>query len=206
MVAVAVRENHGVDGSHRVAAVILAAGASRRFGSPKQLASFRGRTLLEGVVDAARAAGLVPVVVVVPPDFAPPAHTEAVVNQDPGRGLSHSLQLGFASLPPDVAAAVVLLGDQPTVTGAAIRSLLSRVHGARPIVATRAEGRIAPPILLRRDAFALVDEASGDSGLAPVLARHAGLVAYVDLEAHLPDVDSPRDLERLEATEPSPPH
>ena len=56
----------------KTAAVILAAGASTRFGSPKQLARIGGRTLLEQVVATARAAGLDPVVAVVPPASTPP--------------------------------------------------------------------------------------------------------------------------------------
>ena len=52
----------------QVAAVILAAGASTRFGSPKHEVRIGGRTMLEHVTDAARAAGLTPLVAVVPPD------------------------------------------------------------------------------------------------------------------------------------------
>ena len=206
MVAVAVGDNRRMEGSPSVAAVILAAGRSSRFGSPKQVAILRGRTLLDRVVDAARDAGLHPLVVVVPPDLRPSSHTVPVVNEHPDLGLSHSLQLGFAALPPNVGSAVVLLGDQPTVSVHDIEALLSQPDGGRPVVVTRAEGRIGPPILLRREAFALVDEASGDMGLAPVLARHSGLVAYLDLERHLPDVDSPADLERLGPTAPPTPH
>ena len=183
--------------SPRAAAVVLAAGASRRFGSPKQLATLGGVTMLERVVEAARGSRLAPIVVVLPPDLDAPAGTVAIVNRHPEHGLARSLQLGFAAVPAHALAAVVLLGDQPTVTPAEIDALLSHRDAERPVVATRAEGRIGPPLLLRRAGFSLVGEARGDSGLAPVLARHGDLVAYVDSRAHLPDVDSPPDLEAL---------
>ena len=206
MVAATLRQNQRVKDSQTVAAVILAAGASRRFRSPKQLAMLHGRTLLDAVVDAARGAGLSPVLAVVSPGLPAPPGATAVVNDHPEQGLSHSLQLGFESLAPHVEAAVILLGDQPTVRVATIRALLSHPDAGRTVVVSRAEGRIGPPILLRRPAFGLVDEAAGDSGLARVLARHSELVTYLDVETHLPDVDAPRDLERLAATEPPPPH
>jgi molybdenum cofactor cytidylyltransferase len=183
----------------RVAAVILAAGAATRFGSPKQLAKVGAGTMLERVAEIARAAGLSPVVVVLPSTISPPDGTLGVVNDRPEDGISRSLRLAVEALPGDVDAAVVLLGDQPTVPIAWIEALL---EGARnhPVVAVRAEGRIGPPVLLRREAFALVSEATGDAGLAPVLARHAELVSHVDVPAHAPDVDTPADLASLQGT------
>ena len=62
----------------KTAAVILAAGASTRFGSPKQLARIGGRTLVEQVVATARAAGLDPIVAVLPPGIdAPPTRSSS---------------------------------------------------------------------------------------------------------------------------------
>jgi len=55
-----------MDEERPVAAVILAAGESRRYGSPKQLAVVDGRTLLEHAIDAAASAGASPVIAVVP--------------------------------------------------------------------------------------------------------------------------------------------
>ncbi|MEP7082085.1 MAG: nucleotidyltransferase family protein [Chloroflexota bacterium] len=180
----------------RTAAVILAAGASRRYGSPKQLAKVGERTMLEWVADIACAAGLTPIVVVLPPGIGTPDGAVAVINDRADDGISRSLRLGIEALPGDVEGAVILLGDQPTVSTEWIRTLLNASR-ERPVVAMRAEGRMGPPVLLRREAFHLVNEASGDAGLGPVLARHPDLVSHVDLAAHAPDVDTPQDLEAL---------
>ncbi|MGZ8480993.1 MAG: nucleotidyltransferase family protein [Candidatus Limnocylindria bacterium] len=181
----------------RVAGVILAAGASRRYGSPKQLATVGERTMLERVAEIALAAGLAPIVAVVPPAIRAPGGTLPVINDRPDEGISRSLRLGIEALPEDVEAAVVLLGDQPTVSASWVAALLEEALGERPVVAVRAEGRIGPPVLLRRDAFHLVDETSGDAGLGPILARHPHLVTHLDVTAHAPDVDTPADLARL---------
>src|SRR5688500_6365417 len=109
----------------QVAAVILAAGASTRFGSPKQDAPVGSGTMLAAVADLARAAGLSPVIVVVPPSRAVRPDVVPVINADPAAGLSRSLRLGLAAVPAELGAAVVLLGDQPTLQVSTIRSLLS---------------------------------------------------------------------------------
>lgn len=181
----------------RVAGVILAAGASTRYGSPKQLATVGDRTMLERVADVARASGLAPIVAVVPSGIRPPEDVMAVVNDRPEEGLSRSLRLGIRALEDDVAGAVILLGDQPTVPTSWIAALRLQALGRRPVVAMRADGRIGPPVLLRREAFGLVEEATGDAGLGPTLARHPDLVAHIDVAAHAPDVDTPEDLEQL---------
>lgn len=180
----------------RTAAVILAAGAGTRFGSPKQLARVGDRTMLEHVAEIARASGLDPILVVLPTGIPAPSGAAAVTNDRADEGISRSLRLGIEALPDDVEAAVVLLGDQPTVSASWVAALLTYA-GGRPVVAVRAEGRIGPPVLLRRDAFYLVGEATGDVGLAPVLARHPELVSHVDVPAHAPDVDTPEDLAPL---------
>lgn len=179
-----------------VAAVILAAGASTRFGSPKQLARIGTRTMLEAVVDAAHAAGLAPVLAVVPSSVAVPPEAVAVPNDEAQLGLSRSLRLGMDAVPHDVAAAVILLGDQPTVDPAHLRRLLAR-RGERPVVATAAAGIVGPPVLVERRAFDTVGQATGDAGLRQTLIDHPELVARVEASGHPPDVDVPADLEAL---------
>lgn len=190
-----------MDGRQQVAAVVLAAGESRRFGSRKQLAELDGLTILDHVLGLANTAGLAPVVAVVPVWLNRPGgmHEPSVLwirNRDPGLGMSHSLRLGFGALPDTSEAAVILLGDQPTVPLASIRALMA-ARGAKPIVATRAAGRMAAPVLVERTHFSIVEEPAGDIGLREILSAHPELVHTVEVAGHPPDIDTPADLEAL---------
>jgi molybdenum cofactor cytidylyltransferase len=185
-----------------VAAVVLAAGESRRFGSAKQLAELDGRTLLEHVLALADAAGLAPIVAVVPVWLTRPAAMDDdrlrwIRNPHPERGMSHSLQLGFEALGGEVTAAVVLLGDQPTIPPAAIAALLA-ARGEKPIVATMSGGHLAPPVLIERSHFDVVRQPSGDIGLREVLNDHPEWVAAIAMAEPVADVDTADDLRRLQ--------
>jgi molybdenum cofactor cytidylyltransferase len=190
-----------MQGDRSFGAVVLAAGTSRRFGSPKQLAVVDGRTLLEHVIGAARAAHLKPVVVVVPVWLSPPAGLDDkpvhwVRNPFPERGMSLSLRLGLGALGPDTSAALILLGDQPGIQAATITAVVG-ASGKRPIVAASADGVLAPPVLIERTHFHLVDELSGDVGLRHLLRGNPDLVTTVPVPAHPADLDTPQDLARL---------
>jgi CTP:molybdopterin cytidylyltransferase MocA len=183
----------------QVAAVILAAGASTRFGSPKQLARIGGKTLLEAVASVAHRAGLRPVIAVVPPRLVVPADVVPALNDAPEEGMSHSLRLGLAAVPVEADAAVILLGDQPTLAVETVRAVVGAARGDRLVVAARADGRIGPPVLLMRGSFALAEGARGDEGLRSILAQHGDLVTTVDVDRHPRDVDTPADLAALDA-------
>src|SRR5512138_3343641 len=105
----------------RVAALILAAGASTRMGRPKQLLDWGGRPLVRAAAETALAARLDPVLVVV---GGARAEVEAalvglplrvIANPNYAGGQSTSLRAGVAALGSDSDAVVVLLGDQPFV-------------------------------------------------------------------------------------------
>ena len=183
-----------------VAGVILAAGASARFGSPKPAVRIGSRTMLGVVVDTATAAGLSPVIIVAPSTLRVPETTLVVRNDAPERGMSRSLQLGLAAVPTTAEAAVVLLADQPTVEVEHIRGL-DGWRGGTPIVATRSDGVLGPPVLLEREAFDLAERVTGDAGLRDLIRADPTLVTPVDA-APLPDVDTLGELERI--TEPCP--
>ncbi len=178
------------------AAVILAAGTSTRFGSAKQLAPFGAGTVLEAVVGLASGAGLRPIVVVLPSAVPPPVGVTAVVNDEPGEGMSRSLRLGLAAVPEEATAALILLGDQPTVSPAVVSQLL-QARGERPIVAARAAGLLGPPVLLERSAFGMAAATTGDQGLRDLIRGNRHLVTPVEVGEHAPDVDTPADLERM---------
>lgn len=184
----------------QVAAVILAAGSSTRFGSPKVATRIGSRTMLQVVVDMAVAAGLSPVIVVAPSWLPVPESVEIIRNDAPEQGMSRSLQLGIGAVPPDAEAAIVLLADQPTVDVEHIRSL-DGWRGGTPVVATQAGGVLGPPVLLEREAFPLVDAIGGDAGLRDMLRADPTVVTAVE-HAPLPDVDTALDLAAI--TEPCP--
>jgi CTP:molybdopterin cytidylyltransferase MocA len=195
-----------------VAAVILAAGAGSRFGGQKLLASLRGRAVLRHVVDAARDAGLAPIVVVVPPDGSLDridlGTVRRAVNPNPAEGLSSSVRLGLAAVRArtdegEVDAAVILLGDQPAVRPDVIHRLLDELEAADPplLVAPRYDHDGAPnPVVARRDAWRLADELVGDRGFGPFLRRRPDLVRRVDVPGTNPDIDTREDLDRLAGT------
>jgi molybdenum cofactor cytidylyltransferase len=191
----------------RVAGLVLAAGASSRFGSPKALARIDGRPMLEAVLGVARSAGLEPIVVV----LGHAAHeieagvewggARRVRNPDPARGLASSLQVGIdaiAALEPPADAVVVLLGDQPRTSPATIAALVAARGVGRPIVVPAYDGGGGHnPVLLERAAFGLAAEAVGDRGLGPVLDAHPELVGHLALAGTNPDIDTPADLDRV---------
>jgi molybdenum cofactor cytidylyltransferase len=181
----------------RVSGVILAAGASTRFGTPKQRARIGETTMLEAVVEIARRAGLAPILAVVPPGLAVPPDVVPVINADPDAGLSRSFQLGIAAVPVESPAVVVLLGDQPTLDPDDVRAIVAG-RGRQPVVVAEADGLLAPPVLIEREAFGLADEVSGDAGLRDWLRANRDRVAAVSVRAHPPDVDTPDDLASLD--------
>ena len=191
----------------KVLGVVLAAGASSRFGSTKVLAPLGGRPVLQHVLDAAAAAGLMDVVVVVGDQAAAIRagvrwRTERIeVNPRPQDGLSSSLRIGLDAAAEDrtVDAVLVLLGDQPAVRPAVISAVLAAGRTApRPIVRVRYADDAAPnPVLVRRAAWALAAGVSGDRGLGPLLLERADLVAEVDVPGANPDIDTPEDLARV---------
>jgi molybdenum cofactor cytidylyltransferase len=189
------------------AALVLAAGAGKRFGGQKLLAELHGTPILQLSLDLAHAGGLQPVVVVLGDDA--PALERAVVwhdemrviNPRPHLGLSSSVQLGLRSLAQtDAARALVLLGDQPRLTLAQLHAIVAApVDESRPIVVPRYGGVPGNPVLLERAAWPLAARLSGDSGMAQLFAANPDLLRYVDVEGANLDVDTRADLDRLES-------
>ena len=189
-----------------IAAVVLAAGGSTRFGQPKQLLDWNGVPLLAHVVDEALDAGLAPVVVVLG------AHADAIrpalgtrpvqvlTNYRWAEGLSTSLHVGLSALPPEVAGAVFLQGDQPLVSAALLRSLVARFEeSGAPIVHPAYEGRRGTPVLFARRLFPELAAVHGDEGGRGLIERHGSVAVPVDDPDILADVDTPEDYRRLRA-------
>jgi molybdenum cofactor cytidylyltransferase len=187
-----------------VTALVLAAGAATRFGSPKQLAPLDGRPLLQHPLDALADAGIDDVVVVL---GAEAAAIEAAItwrgerrriNERPEDGLASSLRIGLeaADEDPGADAVLIVLGDQPGLRPEVIRTVVAAAQPTTlPIVRPRYERDGAPnPVLVRRAAWSLASGLEGDRGLGQLLAAHPELVHEVTVAGSIPDVDTPADL------------
>lgn len=184
--------------------LVLAAGASTRLGSPKQLARVRGRPALQSVVAAAASAAGQAVTVVLgahAAEVAPMlARTGAttVVNRRWEEGLASSIRAGITALPPTCDAALLLLGDQVNVTDQDVRRLADTWKGQETIIAAALYGQ-APgvPAIFPRWCFPELASLRGDRGAKLILQRHVSRLALVPMPNAAVDLDTPEDLTRL---------
>ena len=181
-----------------IPAVLLAAGASRRLGRPKQLVALEGETLLRRAARAALA-GCAPVLVVVgsrATDMA--ANLEGLpvtVVENPGweEGMASSIRAGIRALPAGAAGVLFLVCDQLAVDGALVTRLLE-VQGGHPdaVVACGYAGTRGTPSIFPARCFPALLELQGDQG-ARGLLRGEGVVVVPFPEGDA-DVDCPEDL------------
>jgi molybdenum cofactor cytidylyltransferase len=190
--------------SSDVAGVVLAAGASTRFGRNKLLLELEGESLVRRAAKAALGAGLDPVFVVLGHEADRVGRelsglpVRAVVNPDYARGMNTSLAAGVAAAGPEARAAVVLLADMPGVTAGMVKLLVEefRRSGAA-IVAADYQGVHAPPTLYARRIFPELGGPGGEGRGRRVVRGHAGETVWVGLPpAALADVDRLQDWER----------
>ncbi|HEX6491682.1 MAG TPA: NTP transferase domain-containing protein [Gaiellaceae bacterium] len=164
-----------------VSAVVLAAGAATRFGSPKQ------RLLLAGVLERVEAAPSVERIVVVAGAHPLESPAEVVECADWSAGPGASLRCGLAVLAPAAEAAVVVLADGPDLAPAAIERVVRAWRlGEGAVIAASYGGKRGHPVVLDRTVWGEIP----DEGARALVAR---LVACDDLGAP-GDIDTPEDL------------
>ena len=181
-----------------VAGLVLAAGAGRRFGSPKAVAVIDGERLVDRAVRLVRSGGCAPVIVVagaVPLDV---VGAYVVDNPQWATGMGSSLRAGLtAARQSDASAVVVALVDTPWVGSEAVRRLrAAHARGAAIAVATYG-GRIGHPVLLGRETWDEVERlAIADVGARGLIAHRPDLVVEVpcDGTGDPRDVDIPAEL------------
>ncbi|MFZ5428395.1 MAG: nucleotidyltransferase family protein [Thermodesulfobacteriota bacterium] len=180
-----------------LAAVVLAAGLSRRMGRVKLALDWMGSPLLERALLAA--AALDTAILVGGPEAValPPGMTR--VPAPAGKpAQSRSLAAGILALPAGVAGAVVLLGDMPLVTPGLVLELAGAFRPGRFLVPVHA-GMRGNPVVIPREMFARALSLTGDTGARPLLAGTDAPVDYLEVDdpAVLTDVDTPEDYAAL---------
>jgi molybdenum cofactor cytidylyltransferase len=189
--------------------LVLAAGSSRRLGTPKQLLPVGDATLLDATLDAARRCGFDQLLVTVGGaadqvramvDLAgvqvveSPTHTE---------GCASSIRAAVDLVDPRADGLVLLLGDQPHVTATSVNALIAAARGHALGVCRYDDGR-GHPLWLGRATFDELRELRGDKAVWKLVEGGTHEVVEVVLPGHVPlDVDTRADHARLLAEETS---
>lgn len=184
--------------------LILAAGGSQRFGSPKQLLLVDNETLLHRVCRAALS--VCPHVTVVLG-----AHAEIIsraiedlplmriTNPDWNSGMSSSLRAGVLSLPATADGVMIMLTDQPFLTAEHLQQLASEWYRQpESIVAGSYSDTTGVPVIFPRDEFARLASLSGDHGARGLLETSDCRVVTVAMPAAAHDIDTSSDADRVQ--------
>jgi molybdenum cofactor cytidylyltransferase len=191
------------------AGVILAAGDSTRFGSPKQLLDWKGKPFIRHIAETALHADLQPVLVISGIHHADiesclrDLPVTVIQNPNYKNGQSESIKLGINNLPNTIGANIFLLADQPQIPVEVIRALKERhSQTLSPIIAPLVlEERRANPVLFDKVAFPDLLQLTGDVGGRAIFDKHK--VDYLPWHDDILifDVDTPEDYERLKNLE-----
>lgn len=178
----------------RVSAVVLAAGAGRRMGTPKAELVVDGRRLVDRAVAAMADGGCDEVVVVVRADTARVDGARVVVNPSPERGMRSSLLLGLAAASGEAVA--VLLVDTPGIGTDAIATVVRRwrAEPERIAVASFAGRRGHPIVMAAARWSAAMARAGAEEGARRYLQDNADLVDDIAVTGDPTDLDLPSDL------------
>jgi len=192
-----------------VAAIVLAAGASRRLGQPKQLLRLDGETLLARAIRLAGEAGASPLFAVLG------ANSEAVsasiqncgaqivLNAQWEQGIAASVQAGMRALEaaaPQACGALLLGCDQPRLTAAHLRAMIASfaAHDGHCIVASEYAAVLGAPAIFPRSVLPQLYALRGDKGARALLLRPPCPLISIELSGGEIDIDLPADLDEIQ--------
>jgi molybdenum cofactor cytidylyltransferase len=188
-----------------VTGLVLAAGASRRLGRPKQLLPFGAGTLLDHVMQVARSCEFDQLLCVLGAGAdgvraaVDLSGAQVVENIHFGEGCSSSIAAALGAVDERSDVLVLMLGDQPGVSVATVSKLLAGRGGAPLAACAYTDGR-GHPLAFARCMFGELAALHGDKGVWKLLDRHAAEVVDVPLDGPIPrDVDTLDDYEAVVA-------
>lgn len=187
-------------------AVVLAAGMATRYGSTKQLATWRGRSLVGRALESAEGVCGANVLLVVGCDWrrvyeaAGPIAGFLVRNERYEEGMGRSIASAVAALPRSAAGALILLADQPLIGSAELARLADAWRqDPATIVCSHFGKNVGPPVIFPSTLFGELLALEGDRGARTVIERHRERVRKIELSEAATDIDSPDDLDAIDA-------
>lgn len=192
-----------------IPAIVLAAGASRRLGRPKQLLELEGEALLGRAIRMARESGADPVLVVLGSsadtigNSVPLEQAVVVLNCEWAEGISSSIRAGIRvaeSCAPEAPAVILMTCDQPRLSTGHLRLLIERFveSDGLAVVASTYDGARGTPAVLARSVFPRLGSLQGDKGARGILADPHLDVIEVPFEGGQIDIDEPADLSHVD--------
>ena len=200
-------------GCRMIAAIVPAAGLSRRMGKPKLTLPIDGVPMIVRVVTALRLGGAEPVVVVVPPAEVPGAillgrargaGADVVVAEQPPPDMRASVELGMARLAVGTPPTTVLLapGDSPGLSPELVARVIAHAKAAPgAIIRPEVEGRRGHPVALPWSLATKIAGLPPDAGVNTLIRSHADIIISLDVDdpTAIDDLDTPEDYERWTA-------
>lgn len=190
-----------------IGVIILAAGNSSRLGTPKQLLTYEGKTLLQHSLQLAFDSMAHPVVVILgahadrirkETDFNP---VHIVVNAGWQEGMASSIRYGIETLSgidPLTEGAVLMLCDQPYVTSALINELITtNQNTGKAIVASSYSDTLGVPALFHKSIFPQLLQLKDDAGAKGIIQQHINDTAVVAFSKGNVDIDTEADYQEL---------
>ncbi len=189
-----------------IAAVVLAAGLSRRMGQPKMVLPWGNQTVIGNVVSTLRAAGVHSITVVTGASARlvekalETTPVTIVFNPHYANGdMLYSIQAGLASLLPDVQTALVVLGDQPQLEGETVSGMVNLyLQEKAPLIVPSYRMRRGHPWLIGRGLWDEILHLAPPETMRDFFRKHADRIRYVEVNSPsvLSDLDTPEDYEK----------
>lgn len=190
-----------------LAAIILAAGASKRMGRPKQLLSYQQETLLSYMAKSALEAKVTRTVVILGANATQietsinSLPVEIVINQQWHEGISSSIRCGIEYIQKShqcIEAVVFLTCDQPFVTSEIIDQLINRYClTGKPIIASAYRETLGIPALFSQSFLPELMKLRGDRGAQKIIKQYLHLVDYIDFPLGIIDLDTPENYQKF---------
>lgn len=188
-----------------VGIIVLAAGASHRMGTPKQLISLQGLSLIQRAAKTAIDSTCHPIVIVlganadlIQPELLHLLGVRIAINNRWAAGMATSIRCGLTTLltaAPQIDGVILMAADQPDVTGDSVQRLL---HAYRRLdsgpVAAHFNDVLGTPALFSRQYFAELLQLEGQEGARSLLVRHRERVRAIELPEAARDLDTPKDV------------